>query len=307
MVFPFSSASDRTRKRYSKLAGPMRIVGEQRHVDIDGYPLAFWEAGRGGRAIVFLHGNSACKEIFAAQMVAAAERGYRAIAIDLPGHGDSADSASPQKDYELTRTGTLVLRLLMQLGLERPLVVGWSLGGHLALEMLGRAWPLRGVAIAGTPPCGPGADEMLQAFKPSDAMALTGAPEFGPSELETYLGALYGRAETIPPAFRAAAARTDGVLREVMFTQFAVPDRGCHAHTVIAGSATPICVVHGSEECFFDRAYLAELQWRALWQDRIFDIEGAGHCPFFERPQACNDILFDFAAAVFGPEPGPGQ
>jgi pimeloyl-ACP methyl ester carboxylesterase len=56
--------------------------------------------------------------------------GYRVIAVDLPGHGFAA--ASPGWPLTVTGYRDFILRLADTLALARPIVLGHSLGGHVA-------------------------------------------------------------------------------------------------------------------------------------------------------------------------------
>ena len=125
----------------------------------------------GGPAVFFVHGNSACKEVFHRQFSSDLAVSYRLIALDLPGHGGSDNAAEPQNIYRMGPMAAIVRALLEDLGATDAVLVGWSLGGHLAIEMAGQYPEHRGLVISGTPPFGPGREEYLSAFNPTDAMA----------------------------------------------------------------------------------------------------------------------------------------
>lgn len=94
------------------------------------------EAGEGA-AIVLVHGWSADADFFAPQ-IALAERGFRVLAPDLPGHGPLAVA-----DPTLT-IGDLADALVAWLAerrIERPLFVGWSMGAAVLIELLSRPRP----------------------------------------------------------------------------------------------------------------------------------------------------------------------
>ncbi|MEJ7755036.1 MAG: alpha/beta fold hydrolase [Nocardioidaceae bacterium] len=58
---------------------------------------------------------------------------HRTVAVDLRGHGESD---APEQDYTIEGFASDVAWMSQQLGLERPVVVGHSLGGIVALH-----WP----------------------------------------------------------------------------------------------------------------------------------------------------------------------
>jgi pimeloyl-ACP methyl ester carboxylesterase len=84
-----------------------------------------------GPAIVFLHGGTAHARWWDF-VVAAIGPGFRSLALDLRGHGDSdwaAGGAYRVRDY----VDDLAF-VVAQLGLTRPVVVGHSLGSFVALD-----------------------------------------------------------------------------------------------------------------------------------------------------------------------------
>jgi pimeloyl-ACP methyl ester carboxylesterase len=96
------------------------------------------EAGS-GTPIVAVHGLGATKGSFL-PTVGALSRGFRVIALDLPGFGDSDKPIGAS--YDAGFFARAVVDLLDELELDRAHVIGNSLGGRVALE-LGLAHPDR--------------------------------------------------------------------------------------------------------------------------------------------------------------------
>lgn len=104
----------------------------QSHVTIDGVSLSYQDGGR-GHPLVFVHGLAATS--FSWSWVASAlATEYRTICFDLMGSGLSDKPADEQ--YTLQRQGELIWGAIRQLGLERPTLIGHSLGGGVCLSML---------------------------------------------------------------------------------------------------------------------------------------------------------------------------
>lgn len=89
------------------------------------------EAGE-GPPVVLLHGLGATKASFLPTVGALARR-HRAIAIDLPGFGDSDKPLSGA--YDAAFFARAVVSLLDALGYERAHLVGNSMGGRVAIEV----------------------------------------------------------------------------------------------------------------------------------------------------------------------------
>lgn len=143
------------------------------YIDIDDLRIAYKLVRGTNDAVVFIHGNSAGKDVFGSQLQALDDQGYTVLAVDLPGHGESSDSAVPERDYTFPAFALLIKKLQDALEIKSPLIVGWSLGGHVVLEMAGRGFDMCGAMIFGTPPLGPGMADFEAAFLPSEAMAVT--------------------------------------------------------------------------------------------------------------------------------------
>jgi len=90
------------------------------------------EAGE-GPAVIAIHGLGGTKASFLPTVADLAPEGFRVIAIDLPGFGDSVKPlAAP---YDARFFARAVEDVISSLGLERPHLIGNSLGGRVALEV----------------------------------------------------------------------------------------------------------------------------------------------------------------------------
>lgn len=98
------------------------------------------DGGGEGRAVVFLHGAGMDHTMFLAAADAVQAAGFRAVLCDLRGHGESELGAG----VRFTADDALddVLALVDALELDRPVLVGHSLGGNLAQAFV-RAHPQR--------------------------------------------------------------------------------------------------------------------------------------------------------------------
>ena len=102
-----------------------------RFVDVDGNRIHYVEQGE-GRPILFVHGLGAQLHQFRHPLFGKLD-GFRLIAFDRPGSGYSTHSRG--WTARLTEQARVIRRLIEVLGLEKPLIVGHSLGGLIALTM----------------------------------------------------------------------------------------------------------------------------------------------------------------------------
>jgi len=114
--------------------------GTGQYADVNGINL-YYEAHCTGRPLVLLHGGLGSGEMFGPSLQALAA-GHRVIAVDLQGHGRTADIDRP---IDVRLMADDIAALIGHLGLEKPDVVGYSLGGGVAFftavkypELVGR-------------------------------------------------------------------------------------------------------------------------------------------------------------------------
>jgi pimeloyl-ACP methyl ester carboxylesterase len=263
------------------------------NIDTTHGTLSVETAGEGAPAIIFLHGNSACKEVFAAQLRSPLREHHQLVAIDLPGHGASEDARDPQRTYTIPGYASAVREVLRGLGIERYFVVGWSLGGHIAIELLAEEPRPLGLVITGTPPFGKSMASLGEAFAPTPLFGLTAKPEFSDEE-----ALAYARATTTPEVdasdFRyRAARRTDGRARARMVAGFA-EGLGVDQRRTVEEVAVPLAIVNGADDVFLNPEYFAKPRYANLWRGAVQRIPKSGHAPFFEQPDLYNDLLLSF-------------
>jgi pimeloyl-ACP methyl ester carboxylesterase len=112
------------------------IVG--RYAQIDGQRIYFEEAGQGIPLLCLHTAGSDGRQYRAVLNDAQVTKNFRVIAFDMPWHGKSSPPAGWQnQDYRLT-TGMytdMIMGFARALGLERPVVMGCSIGGRIVLDL----------------------------------------------------------------------------------------------------------------------------------------------------------------------------
>ena len=103
--------------------------GTGQYAEVNGVNL-YYETHGTGRPLILLHGGLMSGETFGPVLPLLAEH-HQVLAVDLQGHGRTADIDRP---IDVRLMADDIAALIDQLGLERPDVVGYSLGGGVALH-----------------------------------------------------------------------------------------------------------------------------------------------------------------------------
>jgi pimeloyl-ACP methyl ester carboxylesterase len=99
-------------------------------LDRDGVRI-YYDAQGSGPAVLLSHGYSATSQMWTKQVEALKDR-YRVITWDMRGHGQS-DSPEDQALYSEAATCGDMAGILRELGIEKAIVGGLSLGGYMSL------------------------------------------------------------------------------------------------------------------------------------------------------------------------------
>jgi pimeloyl-ACP methyl ester carboxylesterase len=262
-----------------------------RVVDTSHGAIAVEEAGSGDRAVLFIHGNSSSREVFRHQLDSDLGRNHRLIALDLPGHGQSANAMNPERTYTRPGFADVTRELLTRLGISQAALVGWSLGGHIALEAAARFPGIVGMMIVGTPPVA--ANRMADGFIPAPHFKLGSQEHLDAAAIDEFGSAIFGTSFT--PELREAMARTDGLARKTMF-KAAQAGAGTDQRKTVEHIPVSLAVVNGANDPFVNLDYLDTLSYANLWDGRCHRLPGLGHAPFREGPEAFNGLLERFLA-----------
>lgn len=259
--------------------------------------VAVAESGGSGPAVLLVHGNSSCKEVFRNQMQGAIGRRYRLIAIDLPGHGKSANARNPRRTYCMPGYADMATEVLDRLGVARFAVLGWSLGGHIGIEMLSRHAGMTGLLATGTPPVANSPDSFAAGFRRSEHMGLAAKRDLTAAEVDAYAHATCGSNAPFEEFLLDAVRRTDGQARETMFTAFAA-GWGADQRHIVQTCERPLAIVSGGDEPFVNNDYLRAITYARLWDGQVHVLDGVGHAPFWEAPARFDPLFARFLADV---------
>jgi pimeloyl-ACP methyl ester carboxylesterase len=145
--------------------------GSGHYAEVNGINL-YYETIGDGRPLILLHGGLGSGEMFGPVRPALAE-GHQVIAVDLQGHGRTADIDRPI-DVQLMADD--IAALIDYLGLDRPDLVGYSLGGAVALFAAAKYPAKVGRLVVTSPNLRP--DDLHPEMRPQQGQLNSAAAEF---------------------------------------------------------------------------------------------------------------------------------
>ena len=253
-----------------------------------GNEIAFTEAGK-GIPVVLLHGYPFDKSMWSGQIEALAAAGFRAIAPDFRGLGETKSSGEVASMDDMARD---TAALLDHLGVEQAVICGLSMGGYVAFDFM-HLFParVRGLVLAGTR--APADNEQEKAGREQQAQTMLRA------------GMVPISIATLPKllASRTLAEKPDVVKRiRAMITRSdprgaAAAQRGMAARRDYTEDLpkidVPTLIIVGREDSTRPVAD-AEFMHRGIRHSQLEIIEDAAHMTNLEQPEAFNDALLSF-------------
>lgn len=204
--------------------------------------------------VLLLHGSPGASSNFEGIGPLLAEAGYRAIAIDLPGFGDSTRWAG---DYSIRAHAFAALEAMDALEIERAHILGFSMGGGVAIWMEDLA---------------PERVATLTLLSSVGAQVAEGSGDYYFEHAKYGVGyAMLVAAPEVVPHFGLLGPRS---LRHSFIRNFWDTDQRPLA-TVMQSIETPTLIVHGRHD-FLVPAWGAELHRRLIPTSRLVMLD-TGH------------------------------
>jgi pimeloyl-ACP methyl ester carboxylesterase len=260
------------------------------HITVSDATLHYDDLGPSdGIPVVLVHGHPFNRTLWAPQAKALAAAGYRVIAPDLRGYGDS--SVTPGKVL-LADFADDIAALLDGLGIERVVVGGVSMGGQIAMEFQ-RRHPRRVRALVLSDTSAPAETEEGKQFRNrlADRLLAEGMDGYADEVIDKMLAAY--NVTALPDV----AAQVLDMMRATDPVGAAAALRGRAERPDYRDTLTavevPTLIVVGADD-FYTPVGDAEAIHRLIPHATLIVIDGAGHLPGAEQPERFNTALLHF-------------
>jgi pimeloyl-ACP methyl ester carboxylesterase len=256
-------------------------------VTMNGYALAVEDGGH-GTPLLLLHGFPMSSAIFS-PIRPFVERAGRLVTIDLCGFGASDAPLGP---YGMDDLAADVVRVADQLGLERFVLGGHSMGGYVAFRVAARhRHRLSGLVLMDTRAAADTPEGVERRRASIAAITAGGRDAF----LDAFLPLLVApatrdRQPEVMELLRAMAAGIpDHVLTGCLEGMMTRPD----SRGLLAGFDRPALVIHGAADAVMPPAEARALAL-ALPRGEILEVPNAGHTPTLEQPELVGEAIARF-------------
>jgi pimeloyl-ACP methyl ester carboxylesterase len=256
---------------------------------VNGITIGFDDEGTGEDVLVLVHGHPFDRSMWRPQLTHARDLGWRVIAADLRGYGESTvvPGVTP-----LAAFAEDIAALADHLGVGRFVLGGLSMGGQIVLECVRQFAPrLRGLVLA---------DTFAQAETPEGRK--------GRNDMADRLlrEGMAGYADEV--LWKMVAPRNPAAAEHVSRMMHAAPPAGAAAALrgraerpdytpVLAEITVPTLVVVGSDDEFTPVADAEYLHDRIAGSTLVV-VDGAAHLPNLERPAEFDAALTALLAGV---------
>ncbi len=288
-------AADAPKSAAANVPGSIIVEGH------GGVPLVVQEWGNpDGPPILLIHGFSFSAVSWKNQIGEIADNA-RIIAFDLRGHGLSGKPWDAT-DYTASQIwADDVAAVLAAKHVERPVIVGWSYGGYVAMDYLRHCGMdcASGLVLVGS------LGGMVAPAPPPDPQDFGMPASQGDVRADNFHALFLGIAWTArvmtydPPAPLALLQKQLSMAMTPPYVRRAMSSRTLDNRDLAECLDLPVLVIRGEQDGTVGEAQLAEFLTHAP-ATQTLSYAGVGHSPFEERPDLFNRDLLEFVRQTEG-------
>lgn len=260
-------------------------------IGVSGVTTRVLDSGGQGDLLLMLHGVGSRADRFRLNVDGLGKAGYRAVAVDLPGHG-LADKGT--KPYSVGYYTSFVIDLIGSLGADRAGIIGTSLGGHIgALAAVTAPERISSLVMVGTIGVVPLGQETTEAI----ARSILDRSKAGiAGKLRFILHQHYLITDAwIEEEYRINNSPGAAEAFQRLSTYFAeqIEDDVVGDRLLEVSGQVPMLLVWGADDEMI-KLDVGRAAQRRLTGTPLVALARTGHVPYLERPDDFNAIIVDF-------------
>lgn len=258
----------------------------------DGTKIAVYDYNPQGQQTIFLiHGWPLSHLIFEYQINLLTDCGYRVVAVDLRGFGKSD---TPVCGYSYDQMSADIFQIVRRLGLRRFILVGFSMGGAIALRYMNRYngfGVCKLILLSAAAPCfaqRPDFPYGKPVEEVDDLIAL--AETDRPQLCQNFSRQLFARphSDAVVDWFRSIALSASGIGT----IKCAIALRDEDGRVDFQCVHVPTYIIHGDKDLIVSRE-LAEIQHESICGSKLITLPDSGHGIVYDQLEQFNSIFMD--------------
>jgi pimeloyl-ACP methyl ester carboxylesterase len=250
--------------------------------------------GKEKGTIFCIHGNSSSAKIFE-DLLNSDKISQTKIAFDLFGHGENQSKKLTLNNFSFECHKKFILDKISKIDGD-ILLIGNSLGGHLAIEIANEIPNLKGIVIMGAPPVKEPIN-FEEAFLPEKALNTFFTEHPTDQEIINTIDiVLFDKSKSSilisdfkksNPLVRKAIAND---IHENKFT---------NQFSIFTNLTIPKYIVTGDSDTLLNREYLETVKENSKTPCILIDFKKCGHYPSLEKPLDFNNLIKEISTEVF--------
>lgn len=252
-----------------------------REVQVEGLTIHYYEGGpAAGETLLMIHGFGANRDNWLRFSRAFTSR-YHVIALDLPGFGESS---KPDARYDVATQTERLHAFIQTLGIDKPHLVGNSMGGHIAALYAAR-YPDQVLSVALLDNAGvtsPRKSEMFEMIERGEANPLVVRKA---EDFEKLMSFVFVTPPPLPDSLKqhfAAQSMANQAHYDAVFTQ--LRDHYVPLEPELPKIQVPTLVLWGDRDRVLDVSSVEVMQ-PLLRKPTVVVMKDCGHAPMLERPE----------------------
>ncbi|MDP9067034.1 MAG: alpha/beta hydrolase [Actinomycetota bacterium] len=260
-------------------------------LNVAGRTLHYTDTGSSGSPVLLLHAFPLNSQMWEPQIESLGDR-FRFIAPDLTGFGESD---APDDGYSLGRWAEEIEALLDELGLDRVVLVGLSMGGYLAFECLRRSRERFSALVLADTKAEADPPEAIEKRTKQQAMVREGGRD---DLIAALTGALLGEAtnEKKPDVVERVRTLMDNPSAGFIGALQAMKQRP-DSSGELAAIDIPTLIIVGENDAVTPPDASRKMH-EHIGGSRLVVLPEAGHLSNLEAPEAFNGALAEFLGSL---------